>query len=74
MIGTIFVPADASSAGMRVEAMYGRPLRSTPILSVMGTHGRSGLNRTIMGSVAEGVARRAPAPVMIVPPHRTDAL
>jgi nucleotide-binding universal stress UspA family protein len=38
---------------------------------VMGTHGRSGLNRAVMGSVAEGVARRAPVPVMIVPPERT---
>jgi nucleotide-binding universal stress UspA family protein len=37
---------------------------------VMGTHGRSGLNRAVMGSVAEGVARRAPVPVMIVPPER----
>jgi nucleotide-binding universal stress UspA family protein len=39
---------------------------------VMGTHGRSGLNRAVMGSVAEGVARRAPVPVMIVPPERSD--
>jgi nucleotide-binding universal stress UspA family protein len=38
---------------------------------IMGTHGRSGLNRAVMGSVAEGVARRAPVPVMIVPPERT---
>jgi nucleotide-binding universal stress UspA family protein len=38
---------------------------------VMGTHGRSGLNRAVMGSVAEGVARRAPVPVMIVPPERS---
>jgi nucleotide-binding universal stress UspA family protein len=37
---------------------------------VMGTHGRSGLGRAVMGSVAEGVARRAPVPVMIVPPER----
>lgn len=36
---------------------------------VMGTHGRSGFNRVVMGSVAEGVARRAPVPVMIVAPE-----
>lgn len=37
---------------------------------VMGTHGRSGFKRAVMGSVAEGVARRAPVPVLIVPPER----
>lgn len=33
---------------------------------VMGTHGRSGISRILMGSVAESVARRAPVPVTIV--------
>lgn len=33
---------------------------------VMGSHGRTGLSRLLMGSVAEGVARRAPCPVLIV--------
>jgi nucleotide-binding universal stress UspA family protein len=41
-----------------------------PSFIVMGTHGRSGLGRALMGSVAEGVVRRAPVPVMIVPPQR----
>jgi nucleotide-binding universal stress UspA family protein len=41
-----------------------------PIFIVIGTHGRSGFNRAVMGSVAEGVARRAPVPVMVVPPER----
>jgi len=31
---------------------------------VMGTHGRTGLGRMIMGSVAEAVVRRAPCPVL----------
>lgn len=33
-------------------------------LIVMGTHGRSGLMRLLMGSVAEAVVRRAPCPVL----------
>jgi nucleotide-binding universal stress UspA family protein len=33
---------------------------------VMGTHGLSGLKRALMGSVAEGVSREAPCPVVIV--------
>ncbi len=35
---------------------------------VMGTHGRRGWSRTLMGSVAEEVARLAPVPVMLVRP------
>ena len=31
---------------------------------VMGTHGRSGISRLLMGSVAEMVVRRAPCPVL----------
>jgi len=35
-------------------------------LIVMGTHGRGGLARVLMGSVAEDVLRTAPCPVMTV--------
>jgi nucleotide-binding universal stress UspA family protein len=35
-------------------------------LIVMGTHGRTGLARLLMGSVAEQVARRSPCPVLTV--------
>jgi universal stress protein A len=35
-------------------------------LIVMGTHGRRGLTRLLMGSVAEAVVRRAPCPVLTV--------
>ena len=37
-------------------------------LIIMGSHGRSGLSRLIMGSVAEGVMRGATCPVVIVKP------
>jgi nucleotide-binding universal stress UspA family protein len=33
---------------------------------VMGTHGRSGLKRLFMGSVAEGILRCSPVPVLTV--------
>jgi nucleotide-binding universal stress UspA family protein len=35
-------------------------------LIVMPTHGRKGLSRLLMGSVAEAVVRRAPCPVLSV--------
>ena len=35
---------------------------------VLGTHGRSGLGRLLMGSVAEQVVRKAPCPVLVVKP------
>jgi nucleotide-binding universal stress UspA family protein len=38
-------------------------------LIVMGTHGRSGFDRLIFGSVTERVIQRAPCPVLTVPPH-----
>ncbi|MDX2087434.1 MAG: universal stress protein [Kofleriaceae bacterium] len=35
-------------------------------LIVMGTHGRSGRLRSMLGSVAEGIVRNAPCPVLTV--------
>lgn len=40
-------------------------------LIVMGTHGRSGFDRAVMGSVAEAVLRKAPCPVLTVGPKAT---
>jgi nucleotide-binding universal stress UspA family protein len=37
-------------------------------LIMMGTHGRSGLRRFLIGSVTERVLRRARRPVLVVPP------
>ncbi len=33
---------------------------------IMGSHGREGISRLVLGSVAEGVMRQAPIPVTIV--------
>ena len=41
-------------------------------LVVMGTHGRSGFERLLLGSVAERVLRKAPCPVLTVPRRAPD--
>jgi nucleotide-binding universal stress UspA family protein len=41
-------------------------------LIVMGTHGRTGLNRLLLGSVAERVARLTPIPVLLVRSNRAS--
>jgi nucleotide-binding universal stress UspA family protein len=59
---------------VRVRAMEAFPadgiLRLSQLLKadliVMGTHGRSGLNRWMLGSVAERVLRESPVPVLTV--------
>jgi len=38
-------------------------------LIVMGTHGRKGLEKVVLGSVAENILRRAPCPVLTVNPR-----
>lgn len=38
-------------------------------LIVMGTHGRTGIDRVMLGSVSETVLRKAPCAVLTVPPH-----
>lgn len=42
-------------------------------LIVMGTHGRRGIQRALIGSVAEGVLRRASCPVMTIKEYTTPA-
>ncbi|MDE3110316.1 MAG: universal stress protein [Acidobacteriota bacterium] len=38
-------------------------------LIVMGTHGRQGLGKILLGSVTENLLRRAPCPVLTIGPH-----
>lgn len=42
-------------------------------LIVMGTHGRTGLRRAMIGSVAERVVRHAPCTVMVIRPRIATA-
>ena len=53
-----FVEGDPATEILRLA----RDLRAD--LIVMGTHGRTGLRRLLMGSVAEKLVRRAPCPVL----------
>jgi universal stress protein A len=38
-------------------------------LIVMGTHGRRGVTRALLGSVTEAIVRSAPCPVLTIRPH-----
>jgi nucleotide-binding universal stress UspA family protein len=42
-------------------------------LIVMGTHGRGGFERFVLGSIATKVVKTATCPVLTVPPHSTTA-
>lgn len=43
-------------------------------LIVVGTHGRGGVSRFLMGSVADRIVRSAPSPVLTVHAHEPHAL
>jgi nucleotide-binding universal stress UspA family protein len=55
--------------GNALDVIVDRALTLPADLLVMGTHGRSGFNRLMYGSVAEQVLHRASCPVLAVPPH-----
>lgn len=64
------------SAGSKIKpvVLFGEPAQEILRLAesdgfdliVMGTHDRVGLNRFLLGSVAEQVIRRAPCPVFVI--------
>ena len=60
----IFVP------GNPIEVILDQAKRVVADLIVMGTHGRRGLQRLVLGSVAESVVRRAGCPVLVVKAKR----
>jgi nucleotide-binding universal stress UspA family protein len=51
-----------------VSEVVARARRWPADLVVMGTHGRGGFERWVLGSVTEKVLRKAPCPVLTVPP------
>jgi nucleotide-binding universal stress UspA family protein len=61
---TVVVRGEASAAIIRTAKDLGAHL------IVMTTHGHTGLNRVLLGSVAELVVRESPVPVLTVGPNR----
>ena len=67
---------------IRLVVEFGAPFKNIVELAekenvdmiVMSTHGRTGLDHMILGSVTERVIARAPCPVLVVPRRATRAL
>ncbi len=68
----------AAEAHLRVGAASEEVVKLAADLSadliVLGTHGRTGMTRLLLGSVAEAIVRKAGCPVLIVRPkdHSAD--
>jgi nucleotide-binding universal stress UspA family protein len=55
------------ASGKRVASVIVAEAERWPAdLIVIGTHGRTGFSRLLFGSVAEGVVRTAPVPVLLI--------
>jgi nucleotide-binding universal stress UspA family protein len=63
------IAEDATAAGILAKAAQMRA-----DLLVMGTHGRAGFERLVLGSVTEKVLRKATCPVLTVPRGVADAV
>ena len=65
---------DTADLDLRTETAIGQPARQIVEVAeaegvdqiIVGSHGRSGVSRVLLGSVAETVVRRAPMPVTVV--------
>ena len=55
-----------ATAGVPFEEIVNIAAEERADMIVIGTHGRTGLNRVLLGSVAERVIRLAPCPVLTV--------
>jgi len=59
--------AEITTTGRRVADAIAAEADAWPAdVIVIGTHGRQGMNRLLLGSVAEGVARVATTPVLLI--------
>ena len=67
------IPVDTRAvAGYCPGAIHEIAAKQRADLIVIATHGRTGLRRAVMGSVAEGTVRHAVCPVLVVPSLRND--
>ncbi|HYU33135.1 MAG TPA: universal stress protein, partial [Thermoanaerobaculia bacterium] len=67
-------PCRVETAVLPGEARFEilRELAEHPVdLVVLGTHGRGGLDRLLVGSVASAIARKAPCSVLLISPEAT---
>jgi nucleotide-binding universal stress UspA family protein len=60
-----FASVELKTGDARAEIAAAAAQRGVDLI-VMGTHGRRGVSRLLLGSVAEHVARIAPCPVLLV--------
>lgn len=71
-LGDLRVSTDLLSGDDPASALIERGDRGDVELIVIASHGRTGLERWMLGSVAERVVRGATVPVMVIPaPWRT---
>jgi nucleotide-binding universal stress UspA family protein len=62
------VRVDTSAvAGYCPAAIYEAAAKQDADLIILSTHGRTGLRRALIGSIAEGTVRLATCPVLVVP-------
>jgi nucleotide-binding universal stress UspA family protein len=54
-------------SGKPIEKILLEAERLQPVLIVLGSHGHGALHHLLLGSVSEGVLRKANSPVVIVP-------
>ncbi len=60
-------------AGPTVGTILALAAETATDLVVLGTHGRTGFERFMLGSVTEKIVRKAPCPVLTVPPRAEGA-
>lgn len=66
------VACDARLVELRpIDAILEAAKETKADVIVVGTHGRHGMARAVLGSVAEGVLRASTIPVLVVPPARS---
>ena len=58
---------ESTPPGARIASVIAAEAKAWPAdLIVIGTHGRRGVDHLLMGSVAEGVVRISPVPIMLI--------